>query len=161
MPGDFLDALDTATEVALPGGSKALVLRLEVILAHRIEEFVATGHIDVARQAIALMLHPGLDEERLRDRAAASHHDHAVDAIRELTLRVEAGERLETDELHRLADKLLAEWSNLSRTGFDGGWISRFCCSCCGWLLPCLSQRRVLRSLVAGGRRDFHGGDCR
>ncbi len=112
MPGDFLDALDTATEVALPGGRKVLVLRLEVILAHRVEEFVATGHIDVARQAIALMLHPGLDEERLRDRAAASHHDHAVDAIRELTLRVEAGERLETDELHRIADKLLAEWSN-------------------------------------------------
>ncbi len=112
MPGDFLDALDTATEVSLPGGRKVLILQLEDILVHRIEEFVATGHSDVVRQAIALMLHPGLDEGRLHDRAAASRHTHAVDAVRELTRRVEAGEELEMDDLHRIADRLLAEWPN-------------------------------------------------
>jgi len=109
MPGSFLDESDTATEVELPGGRKVLVLRLEDILVHRIEEFVATGHADVARQAIALILHPGLDEKRLRNRAAISHHDHAIDAIRDLARRVEAGEQLETDELHSIADKLLVE----------------------------------------------------
>jgi hypothetical protein len=106
MPGTALDALDEASEVELPGGASVLVLRLEDILVHRVEEFVATGHADVARQAVALILQPGLDEQRLRERAGASGHLEAIDAIRHLADRAQRGERFETDELHELAGQL-------------------------------------------------------
>lgn len=112
MPGDFLGDLDATTEIALPGGGKVLMLRLEDILVHRIEEYVATGNLDVAQQAIALLLHPRIDEARLHHRAAASGHVQAVQAVRELAERVQKGDRLQTDELHVIAQRLLSEWGH-------------------------------------------------
>jgi len=41
----------------------------------------------------------------------------------------------------------------VSRPGFDGGLVSRFSRSFGGRVLPCFSQRRVLRSLVVDGPR--------
>lgn len=108
MPGTALDALDEATEVELPDGTNVLVLRLEDILVHRVEEFVATGHADVARQAVALIAHPSLDDARLHERASASRHVAAVEAIRHLAASAQRGERFESAELHELARRLRA-----------------------------------------------------
>ena len=108
MPASALDERDHAVEIAVPGG-RVLMLALEDILVHRIEEFVATGHLDVARQAVALVTHPRLDRERLHERAQACGHEHAVTVIEGLATRAGRGERFETDELHALAHDLRAE----------------------------------------------------
>jgi hypothetical protein len=108
MPASELDELDHAVEVAVPN-ARVLVLALEDILVHRIEEFVATGHLDVARQAVALIMHPRLDRQRLQVRADACQQGHAVNAIEELATRAGDGEQFETGELHDLAHSLRAK----------------------------------------------------
>lgn len=107
MPGSDLAPDDGAVDVPAPSGERVLVLRCEDILVHRLEEFVATGHRDVAQQALALIIRPDLDRRRLFERARASHVEDAVAAFFELAEDVESG-TLETWDLHELSQRLLA-----------------------------------------------------
>jgi hypothetical protein len=82
------------------------VLSLEDVLIHRLHEFVATGHADVAEQAAALVTLADIDRTRLERRAAREGLVDAVVAIDGLARRSAAGGRIETWELHEIAGKL-------------------------------------------------------
>lgn len=105
-PGSVLGPDERADEVELPDGTVVALLSLEDVLIYRIHEFVGTGHADVAEQAAALLFLPNVDRERLRLRASQEHLTEAVDAIELLGRRSEAGEQIETWELHEIAREL-------------------------------------------------------
>jgi hypothetical protein len=73
---------------------------------YRLHEFVATGHADVAEQAAALVSLSNVDRERLVRRASQERLTNALDVVERLARRSEAGERLETWELHEIAREL-------------------------------------------------------
>jgi Tfp pilus assembly protein PilW len=76
------------------------------VLIYRLHEFVATGHADVAEQAAALVSLSNVDRERLVRRASQERLTNALDVVERLARRSEAGERLETWELHEIAREL-------------------------------------------------------
>lgn len=118
MPGSVLGRLDQTVEIELPDHGQILMLRCEDILVHRIEEFVGTGHADAFEQALALLQYPQLDMRRVRERAAAVNHEHAVDALLQELRRVDAGNPMpETWDLHALAERLGSEWLRQNRDG--------------------------------------------
>jgi hypothetical protein len=106
MPGAELSVQDMAVSVAAPVGEAVLVLRCEDILVHRLEEFVATGHADAAKQAHTLIQRPDLDRARLYERARISHVQDAVDAFFELAERAQPGTFERTWDLHDLQREL-------------------------------------------------------
>jgi len=75
------------------------------MLLHRLEEFEATGHEVVAKQALVLLA--GLtvrEQEDLERRAGAQRVSAGLEALREIERRLLAGGRPpESDELHRIA----------------------------------------------------------
>jgi hypothetical protein len=102
-PGNFLAPSERATEVRLPNGSTVSVLSVEDVLIYRLHEFAGTGHRDAASQAVSLLAVPELDDVRLAQRAAEEGLTEALAAISGVAERIDAGETIETDELHDIA----------------------------------------------------------
>lgn len=105
-PASFPAANEEVVEVRLSTGRTALVLAPEDVLVYRLHEFVATGHRDVASQAVSLLTSPELDRRRLRRRADEEGLGAALAALERLAERVAAGEILESYELHEIASGL-------------------------------------------------------
>jgi len=105
-PASFPAATEEVAEVRLSTGRTALVLSAEDVLIYRLHEFVATGHRDVASQAVSLLTSPEMDRARLGRRADEEDLGDALAELERLAERVAAGEVLESYELHKLARAL-------------------------------------------------------
>lgn len=105
-PGSALAPGEEAVDAELGSGRTVRVLRAEDGLVHRLHEFVATGHADAFRQAVALLGTPGLDRGRLVARARDERLEDALGALQTLADRVREGSWPETWELHDVARRL-------------------------------------------------------
>lgn len=105
-PASFPAADEEVATVPLVSGQTVLVLSPEDMLVYRLEEFVGTGHSDAAEQGIALLASCDLDAARLTRRAEAAGLLPTLAALETLSQRLRRGERLETYELHDIADRL-------------------------------------------------------
>lgn len=105
-PASFPAAGEEVAEVELANGARVLLLSAEDMLLYRLEEFVGTGHRDAASQAASLLGTDGLDRRRLEERLEAVGLAAALPAIEAVRARIDAGETIETWELHELAARL-------------------------------------------------------
>jgi len=80
---------------------RALVLSPEDVLVYRLQEFVGTGHREVASQTISLLTSPDIDEQRLRRRADEERLGPALTELGRLADRVAAGDILASHEASR------------------------------------------------------------
>lgn len=78
------------------------------VLVDRLHQFVSGGHADVAEQAVALLAAEELDREHLLERVQEERLRTALGETERIAARVEAGETIETGELHELARALRA-----------------------------------------------------
>jgi hypothetical protein len=97
---------ERAEDVELADGTAVALLSLEDVLIYRLHEFVATGHVDAAEQAAALVSLANVDRDRLAKRASQERLTDAVAAVERLASRSGAGEQIETWELHEIARDL-------------------------------------------------------
>jgi hypothetical protein len=112
MPGAEMGAEDQdPREVEFAPGEAVLMLRVEDVLVHRVEEWVATGHLDALEQALALLGAPAVDEDRLSRRAQASSGgaQQGLRATRDLARRVQQGDNVDASEAHRYAQEIRRE----------------------------------------------------
>jgi hypothetical protein len=107
-PGTDLEPKAGEFEVVeLASGRSVRVQAAEDVLIVRIQEFVATGHIDVFQQCLWLLGSTGIDRKQLEKRVCEEHLQEALKALEGYVEKIEAGDELpQTWELHELAKRL-------------------------------------------------------
>ena len=105
-PASFPAVDEEVAKVPLVSGQTVLVPSPEDMLVYRLEEFLGTGHSDAAEQGIALLASPDLDAARLVKRVEAAGLLPTLTALETLSQRLRRGERIETNELHEIVERL-------------------------------------------------------
>jgi hypothetical protein len=93
-------------EVTLRSGFVVPVLSTADVLVDRLHQFVAGGHADVVEQAVALLGADELDRAQLEARVDEEGLRSALGEVDQVARRVDAGEKIESWELHEIARKL-------------------------------------------------------
>ncbi|MBA3383935.1 MAG: hypothetical protein H0T20_04685 [Actinobacteria bacterium] len=108
-PGpSFAAEREEVYEVTLRSGFVVPLLSPADVLVDRLHQFVAGGHSDVAEQAVALLAAEELDHEHLRVRVREERLRTALEEMERIAGRVEAGETIESWDLHEIARALRA-----------------------------------------------------
>jgi hypothetical protein len=106
IPDQQLEPRDESELVTTKSGGRVRVLTLEDMVLWRVREFLHWEGPRGFHQALYLLGNPRLDHERLGRRAAEENLTDALAEIWKAKKRVEAGERIESYEIHETAKRL-------------------------------------------------------
>lgn len=109
MPVDFLDRRLSVVEVEVESGQRVGILSLEDSLIFRLHKFASNGHPEATAQAVFMLMHPDLDDDRLTRRIEEEDLSAALRAVREVATRRLRGEDVESHHIHDLHRRFLLE----------------------------------------------------
>ncbi len=101
VPGTYLEpAGASAAPIETPGGRSLVVISLEDLALDRVEQWAATGALDVWAQAVALVQHDLVDRAYLVDRAERLGLERELEAVEWLAEERAEGREIGSPELH-------------------------------------------------------------
>jgi hypothetical protein len=106
IPDQSLEPGDESELITTKSGARVRLITLEDMVLWRVREFLHWKAVRGFQQALYLLGHPRLDHERLRRRAHEEELSDALEEIWQAKQRVEAGQVIESHEIHDAAKRL-------------------------------------------------------